>query len=182
MNQTQKRNVIINQEWKETGGALITVPQGLPVRQPQRDYCPSTKPLPQIDRTRVATLANRMLCDLTGNIMDYVELLGGYGRIAVVKFHPAQRHDPIMAVPLVEFSGIPGWLHKLAFRDMTDLLIRLESRWIPVDTTRWYKAARANGNAMIKYSRKFLQPDEWAYYGEQVTETVTNPWRKEWKV
>lgn len=181
MNQTEKQNVIIDQEWIEAGGALVPVPQRMPTAQPRRDpnYCPS----PQlVDRRRVVTLANRMLCDLTGNIMDHVELLGGYGRIAVVKFHPAQRRDPIMAVPLVEFSGIPGWLHKQAFSELADLLIRLENRWNPVDTNRWYKAARSNGQAIIKHSRKFLHPDEWAYYGEQVTETVTNPWRQEWKV
>lgn len=180
MNQTQKRNVIIDQEWIEAGGALVPVTQGMSA-QPRRDpnYCPSPQP---VDRRRIVTLANRMLCDLTGNIMDHVELLGGYGRIAVVKFHPAQRRDPIMAVPLVEFTGISGWLHKQAFSELANLLIRLEDRWSPVDTNRWYKAARSNGQAMIKHSRKFLRPDEWAYYGDQVTETITNPWRQEWKV
>jgi hypothetical protein len=122
-----------------------------------------------------------MLCELTGDIMDHVELLDRYGRIAVVKFYPIQQVDPIMAVPLVPFDGVSGWLHKSAFRDMARLLMNLENDWIPVNTTRWFRAARRNGRAMIKHSQGFLTPDEWQFYIEQVTETYTNPWRREWQ-
>jgi hypothetical protein len=183
MKQTQEQNVIINQQWVEAPGAVVPAPQRA-VTQPKRDpvYLARREAQRPLDKARATTLANRQLCHFMGQLMDSVEVIGGYGRIAVVKFLPLWQIDPIMPVPLVEFSGFSGWLHKLAFRDMAHLLMALEDRNRIVNQRRWYKAAKANGRAMIKYSRDFLSVDEAAFYAEQVIETYTNPARREWKV
>jgi hypothetical protein len=130
-----------------------------------------------VDTSRVLRIANRKLCDITGTLMDKVGYMEHYGRIVVVKFIPIRRVDPIVAVPCVEMAGWSGFVHNMAYSELCNDLMDAEtgSVW---SYRKWYKRTKRNVVAIIKHSKKFLRQDEWAYYSDQMYETLANPQRK----
>lgn len=172
---------ILNQQWVE---APVYPREGLRplVLRPKQNSPEIAHPVQdvngyEIDTKKIVQLANRKLCDITGTLMDRVGYIEHYGRVVLVKFVPIQRVDPIMAVPLVKMTGWSRFVHNVAYKEMVNDLLQLEMFRV-WSFEKWYKRTRTNVEAIIKHSQKFLHPDEWNYYSQQMYESLANPQRK----
>lgn len=170
---------ILKQQWVE---AKPISRQGPLVISSRGELVPyHTKQSPQtqqkLDEKMLVRLANRKLCDITGSLMSKVNYIDHMGRIILVGMVPIKKVDPIIAVPCVEMRGWRGWIHNLAYRELIDLLLMHENNWVD-DYRKWYSMAKVDVKAIIKYSEKFMNQDEWNYYSQQMYETLANPQRK----
>ena len=169
---------ILSQQWveapqRENGlRPLVLRPKSPPVRREEQVISS-----PVVDTSRILRIANRKLCDITGTLMDKVNYIEHYGRIVVVKFIPIRRVDPIVAIPCVKMTGWSKFVHNMAYNELCNDLMdaEVDNVW---SYRRWYKRTKQNAMAIIKHSEKFLYPDEWAYYSDQMYETLANPQRK----
>jgi len=186
MKQTKNDRITLLDTWHETGKNLPAIrPQAapqhaqrskvlsVPTKQPQRAVQP--------DLGRITTATNRWLVDTLDNLMMVVEPVEVYGRIVLCKFIPHHQIDPVLPVPLVRLSGINGWLHKRAYRNLANLMMALESRSPWVDPPYFVRRGKRLGRILNRTIRPFLTPDEHRYYGDQIWESVTNPFRKDWR-